>query len=353
MRRLLSENEFKKEFVNSIAGGTLLLVFVGLPASLSRLMSGDMTFAIRAHIIIGLIYIAVYLNRKRVSTFVMSTAVLLTFYLVAIVGPISYGIVSTGFMYGILASIVITGVYGLAYGIISLVSYAIFIIVIAHLFIGGTLNFDGDMIAYSRTISAWSANYLGLLVISMFIMYSFYQNRVSFVKLNKKINFQATHDALTGIYNFLYLRDYLISEYERAVTKGNRLVLLYLDLDGFKYINDNYGHEVGDELLKAVSKRLKDFVGKKGIAARYGGDEFTIVCPHIDESEDLDEMCSRLLTSINSPIQIGDYVHEIGVSIGVSVFRNQGESLNELRQMADDAMYMIKNDKKNGYKIMR
>ena len=171
--------------------------------------------------------------------------------------------------------------------------------------------------------------------------------------LSKHFNDLAMHDALTGLYNRRYFNDRLVHHIQEAsVTHAyeNQFALLMLDLDGFKPINDSYGHDAGDKVLTVVADRLRTNMRQPDTIARLGGDEFSIICPHIRNIEEATKVAQRLLSAICVPINIEDQMVTVGVSIGVAFYNTQHiTSIHHLLEMADAAMYQAKEQGKGQF----
>jgi diguanylate cyclase (GGDEF)-like protein/hemerythrin-like metal-binding protein/PAS domain S-box-containing protein len=155
-------------------------------------------------------------------------------------------------------------------------------------------------------------------------------------------------DALTKLPNRRLLRDRLQGAIARAKREERSVALLFLDLDGFKSINDTRGHEVGDWLLKAVAKRLTACLRESDTAARQGGDEFVILLPDLQHREVVTRVAERIRAALAAPFitEIGKPL-QISCSIGVSLFPDHGDSDRELLQASDEAMYLVKRSGKN------
>lgn len=158
----------------------------------------------------------------------------------------------------------------------------------------------------------------------------------------------AYKDVLTGLGNRLYLTDTVPCWLDESQQHGNQLAVCFLDLDGFKRINDTYGHKVGDLVLKKIAEKLSRSVPKECVI-RLGGDEFVVVMRDIGSREDVSGILKNLIESINTPVTIEGQDCCVGVSIGVSIFPDDAVTLEELVQIADEAMYDVKRDGKNGF----
>jgi len=151
----------------------------------------------------------------------------------------------------------------------------------------------------------------------------------------------AYYDQLTGLPNRMFFREQVKKIIERAVRSGVGLVIMFLDTDRFKRINDTYGHDVGDEVLKEVATRLKNTLRSKDIIARLGGDEFALaLTPNADHSISL--VAERVLAAFDTPMQIKGNSLNVFASVGICVFPNNGKTIEQLIKKADLAMYKAK-----------
>ncbi|GFZ31041.1 hypothetical protein CSC2_15670 [Clostridium zeae] len=156
----------------------------------------------------------------------------------------------------------------------------------------------------------------------------------------------ANHDWLTGVPNRAFFMKKLQETIEECREVDGKFTLLFLDLDRFKWINDNLGHQIGDIVLKEIAKRLVETVNKKGIVCRLGGDEFTIILKGIFQIEDVKEYINMIEESIEQPLSLSDDRCSVGASIGYVTYPNEGKELDELISKADTAMYLVKKEKK-------
>ncbi|MGI5309008.1 diguanylate cyclase domain-containing protein [Rheinheimera sp. WS51] len=157
----------------------------------------------------------------------------------------------------------------------------------------------------------------------------------------------AFHDALTDLPNRTLLMDRIKQKLLSASREQCKLAVMFLDLDGFKQVNDTQGHKVGDALLKEVALRLMQLVRQSDTIARVGGDEFVFVLNNPQDNKDITDVANRIITAINQPFTIQQGTFYIGVSIGVSLFPEHGATAGELISNADKAMYIAKSTGKN------
>ena len=159
----------------------------------------------------------------------------------------------------------------------------------------------------------------------------------------------ALHDPLTGLPNRRLLEDRIATTLQHAMRNDGKAAVLYLDLDGFKAINDTYGHSYGDEILKMVAKRLVGSSRKEDTVARIGGDEFVIVLGALSGLGDAREPASKLVDIVSQPYFINDLTLQLSTSIGISIYPDDADSVAELIGMADSALYEAKRAGKNRF----
>jgi diguanylate cyclase (GGDEF)-like protein len=152
----------------------------------------------------------------------------------------------------------------------------------------------------------------------------------------------AFHDPLTGLANRALFEDKLAHELARARASAGSLALLYLDLDGFKHVNDTLGHPAGDELIRAVGQRLSATVRATDLVARIGGDEFAIIQTEIHGAAEAEILCMRIIEEINMPFEVAGTQARVGVSIGIAMGPADAGDRTELSRKADIALYEAK-----------
>ncbi|MBV1786653.1 diguanylate cyclase [Marinobacterium sp. D7] len=165
----------------------------------------------------------------------------------------------------------------------------------------------------------------------------------------EQLRHMAMHDSLTGLPNRRLFSEHLNQAIASSRRAGNRLAVVYIDLDGFKLVNDSYGHEAGDELLRTLAARLKDLVRDCDVLARIGGDEFAFILSNCGD----DEMLSEILMRV---IQEGATTYRdisVTLSLGAACYPDHGDNGSELLVLADQLMYRSKNNGKNRFMIAR
>ncbi|HSY06262.1 MAG TPA: EAL domain-containing protein [Steroidobacteraceae bacterium] len=161
----------------------------------------------------------------------------------------------------------------------------------------------------------------------------------------------ATHDALTDLPNRLLLADRLEQAIAHADRNGTRFALLLIDLDHFKAVNDSLGHAAGDELLAEVARRLTATVRRSDTLARFGGDEFVLIVNGVAAAEEIEGLIGKVCECLTRPIDLTDLEVHVSLSVGVSIYPNDGADRETLLKHADVAMYQAKRAGRNGYQF--
>jgi diguanylate cyclase (GGDEF)-like protein len=159
----------------------------------------------------------------------------------------------------------------------------------------------------------------------------------------------AFRDPLTGLSNRLKLVEQLHAQIP-ALAPGQKLGLFFLDLDGFKDINDTLGHPVGDELLAMVGERLEGILGSKGMTVRFGGDEFALLAP-ITSDDEIAKIAERIIDTVRQPTTAGEHVLHVGVTMGISLAPEHGTEPEELLRRADIALYKAKGEGRGTFRV--
>ncbi|HKB81057.1 MAG TPA: EAL domain-containing protein [Thermoanaerobaculia bacterium] len=170
-------------------------------------------------------------------------------------------------------------------------------------------------------------------------------------RAEQQIEYQAYHDALTGLANRRLFQEHLALALALAQRRHRPVAVLFLDLDHFKVVNDSLGHTMGDALLREIALRLRNSVREGDVVARVGGDEFTIVLQELEKKEDAAAMAQRVLRIVSEPADVDGHRLYITTSIGITVYPDDGEDAETLLKNADNAMYRAKAVGRNTYEM--
>ena len=167
----------------------------------------------------------------------------------------------------------------------------------------------------------------------------------------KDLDHQARHDRLTGLPNRMLFHERLQQNLLRARRDRTMVAVLFIDLDRFKYVNDTFGHETGDQLLVQVSQAIQSLLRQVDTVARMGGDEFTVILSGIAHETDATRVADKIIALLLKPFLILGNACEIGASIGISLFPEHGTDAETLLKKADAAMYNVKEQGRNNYRL--
>jgi len=165
---------------------------------------------------------------------------------------------------------------------------------------------------------------------------------------NHELTQLALHDTLTSLPNRVLLADRIEQAMRKVDQQGGCFALMFMDLDGFKPVNDAFGHHMGDQLLREVARRLRENLHNQNTLARIGGDEFVLLV-ELDEVDDAPALAARQVALIAQPFVIAEHGLQVSVSVGIALYPGNGQSQQELLMNADAAMYHAKGAGKNGY----
>ncbi|MBN1087016.1 EAL domain-containing protein [Erwinia aphidicola] len=174
----------------------------------------------------------------------------------------------------------------------------------------------------------------------------------SLAEANRELAQLALHDNLTRLPNRILLEDRLDQAINKASRENSKFALMFMDLDGFKAVNDAFGHRIGDSLLIAVTERMKEIVQGHHTLARLGGDEFVLLI-EIEDPNDAATVADALVKAVERPFDISRYELVVSLSIGIAVFPGDGIDERELMFNADAAMYHTKNNGRNGHSFFQ
>ena len=167
----------------------------------------------------------------------------------------------------------------------------------------------------------------------------------------QQIAYMASHDDVTGLPNRSLFMDRLNVSLRQSAREKSRVAVLFVDLDGFKPVNDRLGHEAGDIVLHQVAVRLVARVRASDTVARYGGDEFTLILNQVSNAQDVGRVAQSIVDELTRPFTAKRETVMIGASVGVAMYPDHGEQGEALVRAADKAMYQVKHSGKRGYRL--
>jgi len=181
------------------------------------------------------------------------------------------------------------------------------------------------------------------------ILYMVWRDITERKRIEEAIRHLAYHDVLTGLPNRMLFADRLVLAIAQAKRRQGTMAVMMLDLDGFKSINDTYGHHIGDQLLQSVGDRLTRTLREGDTLSRLGGDEFMVLLPVINEAANSSQIADKILSAFRQPFFCEDNELFTTASIGIAVYPGDGEDMDTLTKHADTAMYQAKSMGRNRY----
>jgi diguanylate cyclase (GGDEF)-like protein/PAS domain S-box-containing protein len=171
-------------------------------------------------------------------------------------------------------------------------------------------------------------------------------------KAEEQIQYLATHDLLTDLPSLRFAKDRLSMALNMARRYKKAVAVMFIDLDGFKDVNDTLGHDAGDYVLQQVAKRMLSCVRETDIVSRVGGDEFLIIATEINTPENVAQIAEKVIHLVSQPIIFNGRQSVVSASIGIALFPDDGIDMDQLIKKADDAMYSVKKASKNGFRFI-
>lgn len=204
-----------------------------------------------------------------------------------------------------------------------------------------------------KTILKWSIPILTLLFMIIFIFMRINRKLTKEIKqrelLEEQLSHLANHDPLTDLPTRRLLEDRFEMAINGAIRSKQMVAVFFIDLDGFKQLNDLSGHDAGDIVLKNISKRLSSAIRREDTVSRFGGDEFVVIMTNVKAKEDVVTLARKIISQVNLPIKYYDTELIVGASIGISIYPENGESCMLLLKHADNALYNVKRTGKNNF----
>jgi len=216
---------------------------------------------------------------------------------------------------------------------------------VAAVAVSGNRRAAGTLVAYARAPAAFCEDDTHFLQSLAYIVAA----ALNRSRTDKQLTFLANHDALTALPNRSLMRDRVLQSVAQAHRDGTQVALMYVDLDRFKTINDTLGHEQGDLLLRAAAERLRSALREGDTVSRQGGDEYTVLLPHVARLDAVDAVARKLLKDLSAPFALSGREVFVSASIGISLYPADARDVDELIQHADAAMYRAKEQGRNSY----
>jgi diguanylate cyclase (GGDEF)-like protein len=275
---------------------------------------------------------------------------------VGVSGVLTLGMTGTGYFWLLMSATFFAVFVSLKAGMVALALSALTMAVAAVGFVGGALRAPIDLEAHAVSVSGWTSFLVVLTVVPMVVMYAaggvqrhllallaqLRQQRDELEAQRVELERMASHDQLTGLPLPAMASDRLQMALHGAQRRGEKVGVMFVDLDGFKAVNDRLGHAAGDELLRAAAVRLRDCVRAEDTVARVGGDEFVVVAVQVSTLDDAMQVARKIVDALAAPMQVAGREVVVGASVGIALYPDDATDVDALRRLADAAMYRVK-----------
>lgn len=353
-----SESEVKAYLVRMVERGYAVFAVVGAIASSSRYLYTGWQAVYTFHLTIAVAILTLnWLPRSSIGTRIRVSFAVFIPALVGLSGMYSFGFYGNGLAWCIVACALAAVFFPLRQLITFTLVLWLSIVLIGTLYMRKMLTLPVDGGNYIHMPIGWIPIFMGSLVLIAIVTTVVFAYKRAIENLltttitqRDIIHHQASHDPLTGLPNKSLVDDRLSMACERAQRESSRAALLFIDLDGFKSVNDTKGHAAGDKVLIEVGKRLLSGLRKVDTAARLGGDEFLVVLDGVHTPGSAEAVAAKLLELIGKPIDVGNDEVSIGASVGIALFPDDTRQVSDMIRMADSAMYAVKHAGKNSYR---
>lgn len=344
----------RQQLLDRVWLGLMLLALVGTPASLARALATGWIPLYTVHVCLAAFIFAMYALRARLSFNQRSVVVLGVLVLLGSAGMLTLGLLGGGFWW-LAAAVLLAGtLHSQRVALAMAAATSALIAVVGILFTTGALTLQVDPATYVYAPTSWVAFVLVAAIMPFVLFQAIALFQRSTVELLEQVEQQraeierlARHDGLTGLVRWDVAVDRLQVALAAAARWGHKVGVLFVDLDGFKAINDSLGHEAGDRVLQIVAERLAGTLRAEDTAARVGGDEFILILVEVAGAAEARQAAERAVAAVAAPIALPGGSVSVSVSIGVALYPDHASDTKGLRRCADAAMYAAKSAGKN------
>ncbi|MEO2268475.1 diguanylate cyclase [Pseudoalteromonas sp. YIC-656] len=351
--------KLKAEFADRVLAGLFVFVAIVLPLSVYKWLTIGFLPIFLINTAIGGILALCYFSRKKLRFETKSWVIAISFIVVGVCGAASFGLASNAFVFVVVCGFFCAEVWGRARALKITFLFVLLLTIVATLLVTGIMSISEAATSHNHSAVGWITSMVPAVLVTLILIHSTSelkskqrQKTYELYIQNKQNEHLANYDKLTSLPTLNIAQNRLQEAIEFAKQTATKSVLLYLDLDGFKQVNDTFGHDAGDAVLVTVAQRFNEMIRNTDTCCRIGGDEFLIILPNMQNVEPVHSLCQRLITQVRKPIQFNGHSLAVGVSIGVAIFPDNAINAQELRSKADEAMYRVKQSGKNNYSFV-
>ena len=349
--------KFREQLVDRIFKAACLLALIYLPILAWRVSDVGWSPQLKLHALLVAFSLATPFLLRRMSLAVKSTLLIVIFLSLGIAGVFSMGMMGTGYWWCLQSAVLAATLYSLRIGVYTALASTGLFAAASGGFVTGVLTAPVDLNAHIVSPSAWGA-FLAVVLFApsaLLLATRGYQSLIEQLAAEldaqrSKLEELVGHDPLTGLPQSGLVVDRLETALNKARRMKEQVGVLFLDLDGFKRVDDVHGHAAGDHLLQQIAARLKAALRAEDTIGRVGGDEFLVILWSTDEPG-ATSVAQKLIEQVNVPVVFQDAALRVGVSVGIALFPHHGEEAQLLRRRADKAMYEAKRMRGNAHAL--
>jgi diguanylate cyclase (GGDEF)-like protein len=346
----------RERFVENMWQGVMAVSLIGAPISVYRAVHTGWLATYTIHVLIALGTLAIFLFRERLSLHAKSALLTAVFWAVGLPGMFTMGFPATSVWWLVLSCLVAGTVYSIRIGIALGLATLLVVAIAATGFITGSLTLTFDPGAYLRLPSAWAALMVVTGAFTFIVLRSTWLYNNAVVDLLRQVSEQrdqieklAMHDQLTGLPLAQLAEDRLTMAVHASRRSGRKVALMFIDLDDFKAVNDNFGHEAGNVVLREVAHRIQAALRADDTVARIGGDELLAIIGDLQGVDPAGVVAVKIIRAASRPVLYNGHTIRVGASVGIAIFPDDGDTAQMLLGRADAAMYSAKKAGKNRY----
>jgi diguanylate cyclase (GGDEF)-like protein len=341
--------DYRDLLVDRVIAAIAVFAAIFVPASLMRSLNIGWQNLYYAHAVLGIAAVGLYLGRRRLRGGSKVLAVMAVFWLTGITALLALGLAGSGMWWLVIGSLLASVLYSIRAGIGMMIVAVLVMSAVGAAFCTGLLPTPINSTNYLRSPTAWATAIIGASVMPLLVFQAIATLNASTLELlaqaarqRERIRELATHDALTGVPGLMLAIDRLEQALRAMKRSGAKVGLLFLDLDGFKQINDTLGHAAGNVVLQVVAQRMQTRLRAGDTVARIGGDEFLVLLTGPTCEEDVLCVARKMLEAVNEPIPYQGTSIDPHGSFGAAFVESPGLLAEDVIRAADAAMYEAK-----------
>lgn len=347
-------DSMRATLVDALIKALLVVALVAVPASVSRTFGTGWLPLYSVQVLLAILVVLLFAFRRALRERTKAAALVAIFWTVGLSALFALGLAGTGIWWLVIGSLQVSLLYSIRSGLLAMGLAALAIAIAGVGFFLGYLHLPFEPVDFLRSPAAWIGALLGATLMPLLVFRAVALLNATTIALLRETAGQreqlrqlAIHDELTGVPTFTLALDRLEQALRAIPRFGRNVGLLFIDLDGFKAINDSLGHEAGDSVLTMVARRLRLNLRAEDTVARIGGDEFLVIVPGVRTVEELLLVAGKVQRVVGEPVHYREQAVVVACSIGAAFASDYGRSAEDLIRAADTAMYEAKRAGRN------